>query len=1376
MLSVERCGAEVLEVRDGPMSVSPAAVSLSSATGLDVERCEQLLSEARGDFNLAAARAFRQQRAAAWMQRDATALARPEDTPAAFLTQTKLTISGGRGIIYPRPSSSILSQHMYLIVDMPGERQCTEPIRRTSRPRWRHSEFNLPMQLAPVDRWPIRLTLCDLENHVIASGTCEIVIDSQPTIVAVQLFSTCEVLSESSAMAGMIEVQVSTPFCCPEEDVRDDEADDVIDLGRIHSTPAPAMAATEPTGTDTVARRMLCVQHNKFAEREQWCICDGCQSPEGDGTTELAVLPKCGHTACVHCLATAVSRILAEREEADDLCTWGVCCPKAGCTEPVAAEEVHQVLPPEHPVLMEYAEECLAETLGRIMSSDVTMVSCPQCASSFGVKPGTVGELTAAAQDQMKHASPEAIEDFAAHRVRCPDCSLEFCSACYASPFHIGADSCNTAQKAEEILACRFCGEELQATENDEKMPSKCQWWGATRTQDTQQWCSSAAIGPDVDFALPSNVLKDNQECWCCPADDEHWLTFDLMEPLAVSRIKIVAGRSAAEAPRSISVQHSMVSQSGPWETVCNIEAQKTIEPQIFELVSQAPPVGPAEVVSADANGGGKTHTLENPTLVHNKLARFWRLTFVNSHGGDCIRVQHIQLEVKVHALRNVCGQVECQARASKACGRTLHSCGHACTGSQCSLGLSCEEVCPVACLRCAAEGVSESQYEERQQLYARSCLKWGVEMERDFAVQATAYKQLLGSQTTADEYCSLCYTEALGAAPVLQLQCGHVLHQHCIEAQIQSRWSGSKISFGFLECPLCRADLKHPQLEELTSTHFELRGKVTKLAKEELIRNEGEVGAQKLADEAAEEIGAFARRKFVFKICGECDQAFCTGAADCGGAEVAAAEAALDECPESVICRSCASLRGQVKACDKHGTDHLMYKCRYCCNLATFECFGYGHFCGTCHEHPKLGTLMDFKKRVAGPLPYCSYSGEQYVNKKELGEYRECEGCNDGGRSCPLRVLHPRNGVEFCLGCSQCDLERPPTEPLLQQIRTMCGNDLYKGYAARIKDMDDVNAVKVELAACMLDHGAAALAADKLSMDDAMSWLESQGYTEWSTRLPPRAEVVEAFLCFELSPELEAIRNRPELSAVKIQSLTRAAVQQRRFRALKHATMHVQRVWRGNFVRQRMLKYVRLARVNVLEKAQRKRRAALLEQERIVIAFEKAVEQREQERRATAELIEAAVFAATPPYEAERAGQFAQYWQRVKQIAVAATAKAGHAHDDIVAFGESCGKDVADDAYMETINLIGMEGLAVPLRRGSMSRAERLGAWMDRRLSIGSSCSDESFHTAFASEPNTDELVGVTSMYADAGEIDVEGECQVNLSELRRMKSHDSV
>ena len=69
-----------------------------------------------------------------------------------------------------------------------------------------------------------------------------------------------------------------------------------------------------------------------------------------------------------------------------------------GCDCTVDADELHALLPPDHPVLLQYAEESLSSVLGRVFSAGTSLVTCSMCASSFAVRPGTVGELTASAR------------------------------------------------------------------------------------------------------------------------------------------------------------------------------------------------------------------------------------------------------------------------------------------------------------------------------------------------------------------------------------------------------------------------------------------------------------------------------------------------------------------------------------------------------------------------------------------------------------------------------------------------------------------------------------------------------------------------------------------------------------------------------------------------------------------------------------------------------------------------------------------------------------------------------------------------------------------------------------------------------------------
>lgn len=72
---------------------------------------------------------------------------------------------------------------------------------------------------------------------------------------------------------------------------------------------------------------------------------------------------------------------------------------------------------------------------------------------------------------------------------------------------------------------------------------------------------------------------------------------------------------------------------------------------------------------------------------------------------------------------------------------------------------------------------------------------------------------------------------------------------------------------------------------------------------------------------------------------------------------------------------------------CKKHGKDYIEFKCRFCCSVALWFCFGTTHFCELCHQ-----VANDSRKK-------------------------ECPGVKD----CPLKIDHPPTGKEYALGCGLC-------------------------------------------------------------------------------------------------------------------------------------------------------------------------------------------------------------------------------------------------------------------------------------------------------------------------------------------------------------------
>lgn len=93
----------------------------------------------------------------------------------------------------------------------------------------------------------------------------------------------------------------------------------------------------------------------------------------------------------------------------------------------------------------------------------------------------------------------------------------------------------------------------------------------------------------------------------------------------------------------------------------------------------------------------------------------------------------------------------------------------------------------------------------------------------------------------------------------------------------------------------------------------------------------------------------------------------------------------------KELICGACSAHEAGSK-CQQHGVEFIEWKCRYCCGIASFFCFGTTHMCTACHEEWQLH-------------PGCKQASKHL-----------CTPVN-----CPLHVRHPDHGLEHCLGCAVC-------------------------------------------------------------------------------------------------------------------------------------------------------------------------------------------------------------------------------------------------------------------------------------------------------------------------------------------------------------------
>uniref|UniRef100_UPI00358FE14E E3 ubiquitin-protein ligase MYCBP2-like isoform X1 n=1 Tax=Myxine glutinosa TaxID=7769 RepID=UPI00358FE14E len=307
----------------------------------------------------------------------------------------------------------------------------------------------------------------------------------------------------------------------------------------------------------------------------------------------------------------------------------------------------------------------------------------------------------------------------------------------------------------------------------------------------------------------------------------------------------------------------------------------------------------------------------------------------------------------ELSSVGSVCTDPECKVYAHTACMRT-HACGHPCGG------VKNESSC-LPCLHGCGKDAS-------------------------------------GLKQDADDMCMICFTEALSAAPAVQLQCSHVFHLHCCLRVLENRWLGPRITFGFLLCPICKSKMSHSTLRELLAPIGALYDDVRRKALMRL-EYEGLHQSEAIATSGARfhnDPAGYAMNRYAYYVCFKCQKAYFGGEARC---DVEAAHGD-DFDPSELICGGCSDV-SRAQMCPKHGTDFLEYKCRYCCSVAVFFCFGTTHFCNPCHD--------DFQRMTSIPkdeLPHCPAGPKA----------RQLEGTE-----CPLHVVHPATGEEFALGCGVC-------------------------------------------------------------------------------------------------------------------------------------------------------------------------------------------------------------------------------------------------------------------------------------------------------------------------------------------------------------------
>jgi len=306
----------------------------------------------------------------------------------------------------------------------------------------------------------------------------------------------------------------------------------------------------------------------------------------------------------------------------------------------------------------------------------------------------------------------------------------------------------------------------------------------------------------------------------------------------------------------------------------------------------------------------------------------------------------------------DICSQQECTDKLKNACTKVL-PCQHSCSGFKGENN----------CLPCLDEACAER------------------------------VAPLLNKQK-GEDYCMVCWTEGLINAPCIRSSCGHIFHLDCITTRIVKRWHRPRIVFSFCLCPLCKNWLEFPPESDLAvkmgvykrlfndiKTKSLERLKYERRDKDERLVTKGDAYYGKPEE--------YAIAIYSYYECFKCKKPYFGGLKRCE--DLMQEEAKNDNFkPEELVCAECSSVGITLESCPKHGKDYIEFKCKFCCNIATWFCWGSTHFCEPCHKRQCDGD---------------------YVSKYPKEKLPQCSGKNQ----CPLKVDHKGNGHEFALGCALC-------------------------------------------------------------------------------------------------------------------------------------------------------------------------------------------------------------------------------------------------------------------------------------------------------------------------------------------------------------------
>jgi len=697
------------------------------------------------------------------------------------------------------------------------------------------------------------------------------------------------------------------------------------------------------------------------------CICD--KSLKGDdGPVHLCThdQPFC-RFCCTTCVRSHVLRLLPARPSAKQ----PLRCPAPACPAAMSEGEIAAAATREYELWAQSATEALLRSDGYIRCPNPECRAAMECLPSeeipLGLQPTGIPEIDCTLpklelDEKGNIMRPHAMLHRLQHRFRCSLCATEFCDECSAVPYHSGLTCAEHAAPR-----CRYCAAPLPDRDSKlaglQELPLK-ELRAAIALVDVS-WCVSR-----TDYCDVYRVTLDCCDSACCREKLSAACTRHLPCGHACGGVReeqrclpcLSGCTDSAGSTTSTHEPHEGENKGSVTTTWPELQPGETV------TYMRGSSREAATVVQVDATLRPPAYTIRmrDGRLRDTEAGRLLPSVATGARSNEPHGVAEFAEGSEVLYLRR--GEAEKRAKVLKV-DRSL--------------------VPPAYTIQLEGGRLRDTE----------------ASRLRPASANSSESAQAAGLPST---YCAVCHEE-LERGPALQLEgCRHACHLDCMQQRLRAGCPGPNLTFHHLTCSQCGTagttrswtdmamdrcvPVSHPALQHNLQEDLALLTQVKEVTQKR-VANFGTAAFPELLPGGKWEGRPvdYALENFLFYKCFQCSRVYYGGQKECGPAEGGEGWNAAE-----LLCPQCCTT--EDGCCSVHGSEYIEWKCKYCCSLATWTCFGGTHMCNGCHDK----TLRRGGWGSSWQPTHCA-----------------------GPSSCPLGVKHAPNGMEHCLGCGVCRSRR---------------------------------------------------------------------------------------------------------------------------------------------------------------------------------------------------------------------------------------------------------------------------------------------------------------------------------------------------------------